>query len=69
MIRDQKAKQSLIKYLEENKDQRLWQAICNWSKKDFVLFAEYQHNPIKMRESLWTNYRDTFYIEADKENL
>lgn len=55
-IRDQKTKEAFIKYLEENPEQRFWQAIRNFWKADFVTITK------------GMDTKDTFYIEADEEH-
>lgn len=55
-MRDQKSKESLIKHLQNSKDERLWQAIKNWSGYKYILESDNGFEG-----------RDTFFIEADEE--
>lgn len=54
--RDPHSKESLIKYLQQDTDERLWQAIRNWSGFPFIFAGDGE------------NMRDTFYIEADEDS-
>lgn len=61
-MKDNEAKQSLIKYLQESKDERLWQAIRNWSGYSFILVADsYAENDISFNPE---TIEDTFYKEG-----
>jgi hypothetical protein len=59
--RDHKSKESLIKYLQKDTDERLWQAIRNWSGYAFIFTAEGSI----MGDDTYHNLHDTFYDESD----
>ncbi len=63
-MKDQKTKESFIKYLQDpkNKDLRFWQALRNWSKYDYVMgWSAGEFDFSKLPEGL----EDTFYIENE----
>jgi hypothetical protein len=62
VIKDKALKHSLIAYLQQADDERLWQAIRTWSGFAFVLVADYAPEP--PQDALWTNVRDTFALEG-----
>lgn len=55
-MRDEKTKKAFIKYLEENPEERFWQAVRNFTHAPFLYVSD------KMVE-----LQDTFYIESDKK--
>jgi hypothetical protein len=58
-MRDQKTKESFIKYLEDHPKQRFWQAVRNWSGVNFVWTSDV------LVESPFLE--DTFYLEDGVE--
>lgn len=56
-MRDKEAKESLIKYLQESKDERLWQAIRNWSDYPFIYGGDMLPDGV-------AGVEDTFYKEG-----
>ena len=62
-IRDQKAKESFIKYMEEHPEERFWQAVRNWGcsgQWGSILKADLDEDG-KIKQ-----FQDTFYEEGDK---
>lgn len=57
-MRDQKAKEALIRYLQEHPEQRLWQCIRNWSGFNFIWAGD----KLDMSDA-----SDTFYEEYKKQ--
>lgn len=55
MIRDEKAKQSLIEYINDHPRERLWQAIRNWSGYNFIFAG----NKLDKSDAI-----DTFHLES-----
>ena len=56
--RDAEAKQSLIEYLQKDTDERLFQAITNWSGIAYIGFANTPDGQ---------GFRDLWNIEADEQ--
>ena len=50
-MRDKESKEDLIEYLKNSNDERLWQAITNWSGFPFIGRANDQNG--KDFEDLW----------------
>ena len=64
-ISDQKTKDAFMKYVNLHPEQRFWQSIRNFFEADMVAIGTF----IQDKEGNYKpgEYRDTFYIEADKE--
>lgn len=60
-MRDQKTKELFIKYLEDNKDLRFYQAISNFTES-----LGFGHYCGTAETPEGKNFRDLFYIEADE---
>lgn len=66
----QKTKEDFVKYLEEHPDERFWQAVCNFSKVNYVLACDRAETMRDGKLELnWVDPVDTFYWEGknDKE--
>lgn len=59
MNRNEKIINSFAKYCKENPEQRFWQALKNWSGKNFILVAD------DLEDTL--TFMDTFYFEEKNQ--
>lgn len=57
-MRDENIKKAFIKYLEENPEQRFFQALTNFCQLPYIGFASTPSGG---------NFRDLWHVEADEE--
>ena len=60
-MKSKKQLNSFIKYCENHKEERFWQALTNWSKYNFILGSK----AIDF-EDIPNNMEDVFYLEDAK---
>ena len=60
-MKSEKLLKELTEYCETHPEQRLWQAIRNWSEQDFILFGS---GDITEKDF---KYMDTFYFTGKKQ--
>lgn len=63
--RDARNKDDLLRYIEEHPEQRLWQAIRNWSGHGFVMVGELTEDE-RGNVIFPKGLEDTFYFEGRK---
>lgn len=61
-------KEEFVKYLEEHPDERLWQAIANFSGVNYVLACDRYETMVNGKLELkFIEPRDTFYWEGKND--
>ena len=58
MMRDEQIKQAFIAYLQQNTDERFFQALTNFTKLPYIGAADSPDGD---------NFKDLWHIEADKK--
>jgi hypothetical protein len=56
-----KTLKSFVNYSEKHPQERFWQALCNWAKVNYILFAK--NSSWSTCEDQKYNLSDTYYIE------